>query len=121
MRLTNLNFRNPTEMTPAYHESQNGRGVYKNTQGISSMKGSFSREPRMKQGKVSKEMLVGPSSYNADQSYKLLQPNRCSSVFSKLPSNQIHFENPNEFMIVGNTVKRIVSLREIPKQSKINV
>ena len=52
MRLTNLNFRNPDEMTPGSHENLNGRGVYKNTQGISSIKGSFSREPRLKKEKI---------------------------------------------------------------------
>ena len=72
MRLTNLNFRNPDENNGAYHEHLNGRGVLKNTQGISSIKGSFSREPRMKLSKNATELQAGPASYNTDDCYKLL-------------------------------------------------
>jgi hypothetical protein len=55
--------------------------------------------------------MVGPGSYNADKAFKRLTENRGSSLFSKHPANMYVFENSHEYVMVGNSVKHALNLK----------
>ena len=76
-----------------------------------SLKGSLAKEARFAGKRDSGTPFVGPGSYNAEKAYKLLNDNRSSSVFSRGPANSNVFENSNEYIMIGSSVKHAVNLK----------